>query len=438
MAEKRRIDLGFNPLYASLSKDENLDQAVVYDPSTQQLFHKNFPSIDPVSASAYIGLISASAATSQTNYILMYNGTSFIPVPQGTSFQFGIDSFTVSGIGSSIQQIGSGVWKAVGELTFNASYNAGPPTEASISLQDGLSGDGFSLGTSPFENTTNPNAINYPTSVGENQVGFRLSATKSIESASNDQNNLVDFRNFRAWGSLTNNTSLVASNITTLSQSNAELSTNAIKDEYTFTVDSGKHFAYTYRDAFTDPAMVYCGTNLNKITVAMNPSDATAATPATTQVSNYQNGNGFQENYRIIASKNTNITDHSTTLDIDSSTQVRNYFYWGVAASDPTTGANIVALKHSASYGALVDNTLLAFTDTFTTERLYIAIPSRLGDKGTDYQFKDDSNGLEFSVGDNPTTPIAVTNPVGFQENYNILKSSQLLNGPITARIETI
>lgn len=438
MAEKRRIDLGFNPLYASLSRNDSMDQAVVFDPSTQQLFHKDFPTTDPVSASAYIGLISASAATSQTNYILMFNGTSFIPVAQGTSFQFGIDSFTISGVGDSIQQIGSGVWKSAGTLTFNATYNAGPPTEVSISLQDGISGNSFSMGTSPFATTTNPNNISYPTSVAENQVGFKLSATKSIETVSQNNNNLVDFLNFRAWGSLTNNTSLGDSNITTLSQSNAELSTNAIKDEYTFAVASGKYFAYTYRDAFTDPTMVYCGTNLNKITVAMNPGDATAATPATTQVSNYQNGNGFQENYRIIASKNTNITGHSTILDIDSSTQVRNYFYWGVAASDPATGTNIVDLKHSASYGALENNTLLAFTDTFTTERLYIAIPSRLGDKGTDYQFKDDSNGLEFSVGNNSTTPIAVTNPVGFQENYNILKSSQLLNGPITARIETI
>lgn len=433
MAERRRIDLGFNPLYASLSKDENLDQAVVYDPSTQQLFHKDFPAVDPVSASTYIGLISASAATSQTNFILMFNGTSFVPVAQGTSFAFGIDSFTVSGLGGSTQQIGSGVWKAASSITFAATYNAGPPTEASVSLAGNLSGNGFSMTSPAFTAGTNLSSINYPSSVN-NTAAFTLSVTKSLESSSNTTSTQVTFRNFRAWGSLASNTSLAASNITTLSQSNAELATNAIKDEYNFTVDSGKHFAYTYRDGFTDPAMVYCGTNLNKITVAMNPSDATAATPATTQVSNYQNGNGFPENYRIIASKNTNITDHSTTLDIDSSTQVRNYFYWGVAASDPSSNANIIALKHSASYGALENNTLLAFTDTFTTERLYIAIPSRLG---SSYQFKDNGTGLEFSVEDNTNATIAVTNPVGFQEDYRILKTVQLLDSPQTARIET-
>ena len=45
----------------------------------------------------------------------------------------------------------------------------------------------------------------------------------------------------------------------------------------------------------------------NLLTVAMNPSDATQKTPATTQVASYANANGFSENYRVIGSKNSTL-----------------------------------------------------------------------------------------------------------------------------------
>ena len=55
------------------------------------------------------------------------------------------------------------------------------------------------MGTTPFEETTNPNDINYPSAV-DSVLKFTLNATKSIESASNTTNTLVTFRNFRTWG----------------------------------------------------------------------------------------------------------------------------------------------------------------------------------------------------------------------------------------------
>ena len=433
--EKPRIDRGYSPLFASLSRNDSADQAVVFNPKTQQLFHKDFPSIDPVSASTYQGLISASYSQVETNYILMFNGTSFVPVAQGTSFQFGIDSFTVTGIGSDTQQIGSGVWKAAGELTFSASYNAGPPTEASISLQDGLSGDGFTMGTSPFENTTNPNDINYPTSVGKDQVGFRLSATKSIESASSDKNNLVDFYNFRAFAAIDDNlaSGIDQAVVTAMSESNSDL-TNSVNATKTVSVGSGKFLGVAFRDGLGSPAMILCGEGVNKITVPPSTANNSTSTPVIAKSFSVENGNGFSETYRIFVSSGSNLAAHSTKIETSNNSQVHNYLYWGTGSSDPATSDDIKALDFSASYSSSIIGKSLVVGGTYTTQRVYLAIPQRYGTKDTDYALEA-PNGFEFSMNDNPTATIDVINPVGFRETYNIFKSAQRLNSPQTINI---
>lgn len=437
MAERLRKDLGFNPLYASLSR-QDLDQAVVYDPNTQQLFHREFPTTDPVSASAYIGLISASYSTAQTNYILVFNGTSFVPVPQGTSFEFSITDFSVSGVGSNSQLIGDGVWKAASDLTFTATYNAGPPTEASVSLAGNLSGDGFSMTPPDFTGGTNPSSINYPTSVG-NAAAFTLSATKSLESGSDTTTTLVTFKNFIAWGGLSTNTGLTTSDVDTLYSDNFELTTTGYTKNITsLTLGSGEYFGFAYRaGASSNPSRVHCGTGGNKITVAMN-STAQNATPLVHTISSYPNANGFTENYKIIASYIQDITNHSPAIDVSSTAQTYNYLYWGTGSTDPTTGTEVVEFSFSASYSSSIDNVLLNVDGTYDPTRIYIAIPSRYGDKGTDYQFKDNITSFEFAAADSSTATIGVTNPVGFQENYNIMSSSQLLSSPQVIKIETL
>lgn len=432
MAERRRIDLGFNPLYASLSRNDNLDQAVVFDPKTQQLFHKDFPTTDPVSASAYIGLISASAATSQTNFILMFNGTSFVPVAQGNTFTFGINSFAASNFGSSTQQIGAGVWKAASSVNFTAEYNSGPPTEASVSFSGStnFSDSGFTMGSTPFTSTTNPNTINYPSAV-DSILKFSLSATKSIESSSNTTSTLVTFKNFRTWGTKNFNTSFSESVITDFSAStNSELSSNGNKSAYDFSVGSELFYVYAYRTAKVDQVdQVRCGEGANLLTVAMDPTNNATITPKTQPIS-VANGNSFTENYNIIASSGSNLSSHSDKMTVVNGTQIKNYFYHGHnASSGQETEIGVKSLQNSSSTnddgGSIAGDTFIlgqfgTATGEGSNKFVYVAIPNR--DSYNTASFKDNNN---FGFSMNDPVLINVTNSVGFVEEYAVYRSQQ-------------
>lgn len=382
------------------------------------------------------GIIDTSGA--QTNYRLIYNGSKFVAVPEDTTFVFSIADFDMNQSGTVL--IGNGVWKSAGAITFTATYNNGPPDTATVSITgvNAPSISDFSMDSPDFETgDTNVN-VNYPSNIGT--IRFSLAADKGATSDTNQTDQTVYFNNFRAWGSLSNNTSLTSANITTLSSSNSNLTNTSYITISELTVGSGEYFAFAYRDALTDPAQVYCGTGDDQLTVAMNPIDATDKTPATTQISSYTNINSFSENYRIIASKLTDITDHSTTLETTSNTQVKNYIFWGRDANTgQETEAGVEALENkNSSYddGTITGQTLTV--GILSSEYVYIAIPSRYGVNDTDYQIKDNSTGLPLDV--NSAVNVDITNPVGFQEEYKVYRSTNQLTKAttFTALIDTL
>ena len=58
--------------------------------------------------------------------VLKFNGTNFVPAAFDATFVFTIADFDINE-STSPQLIGSGSWKAIGALTFTATYNNGPP-----------------------------------------------------------------------------------------------------------------------------------------------------------------------------------------------------------------------------------------------------------------------------------------------------------------------
>ncbi len=62
---------------------------------------------------------------------------------------------------------------------------------------------------------------------------------------------------------------------------------------------------------------------------------------------------------------------------------------------------------------------------SFTSKFVIVAIPARYGDNDTDYQLKDNSTNLPFSF--NQQSDVTVTNAVGFQEDYSVYRSTNLL-----------
>ena len=112
-------------------------------------------------ASNLDGLSDVIISAPSTNQTLVYNGSSWVNAAQGASFSFAIASFS-NGL-SSTQEIGTGVWKATGTISFTASYSNGPPTSSTVTF----SGWGTPLHlSSPFTSTTSVASVSYPAVAG--------------------------------------------------------------------------------------------------------------------------------------------------------------------------------------------------------------------------------------------------------------------------------
>ena len=62
---------------------------------------------------------------------------------------------------------------------------------------------------------------------------------------------------------------------------------------------------------------------------------------------------------------------------------------------------------------------------SFTDKFVVVAIPARYGDNDVNYQLKDNSTNLPFSF--NQQSDVTITNAVGFQEDYSVYRSTNLL-----------
>jgi hypothetical protein len=124
---------------------------------------------------------------------LIFNGTEWVAVPTGTTFSFSIASFSDGQ--ASPQEIGVGVWKAIGDLSFTASYTNGPATGAYVSH----TGWADLVIPTPFSGpTVSIAAQDYPAAPGS--LTFTLNAAKGAETATSTET--VSFYNKILWGTL--------------------------------------------------------------------------------------------------------------------------------------------------------------------------------------------------------------------------------------------
>ena len=364
------------------------------------------------------------------NDVLMFDGTNFrvVNLDSNPTFEFVVNSFTVSGHGSGTQLIGTSTWKAIGAITYSVSYKNGPATTCNVTtIGEGnvvpvlaMTGiDGNSAGP-----TTNTTAIHYPSAVG-NQIYFRLNTSDGVYSAQLDRGT-VTFRNYWVYGPITNNTTKTAASIgTILSAGTSHTQTFDGNESIELSLGASDYLAFAHRTSDTNVNQVQCGSGNNKLTVAMNPDNATSMLSRTT-VSNYQNTKGFQEDFNYYVSKLTNLSSHSTDFELKTSTTKKNYIYWGAESTWTSNEANVESLTNKDSSDDGTTNTLtgtvlstLSLEDKFAV----IAIPTR--HLTTSYQLFDNINNQPVAF----ETPdvISITNPVGFQENYNVFRSSNKL-----------
>jgi len=383
-----------------------------------------------------------------TNDVLVFNGTSFVAVPSGTSFNFAINSFNYTGPTSNIL-IGSSsrVVFSAGVLDFTATYNAGPPSDASASIKnDSDSGDpvifSFGMDSPSYGTGDNPSNItqgDLAVTINE-RIDFQLTASKDGSTLTSDINQNIYFYNHMKYGastSTTYNSALISSLGSELLASSYFSGTDRI-----VTVGSSNYLYLALRTGASQPTQVYCGTGANQLTVAMNSTVTNKTPEVRATIAPYANVNGYSEAFKIYRSQNTNLSAHSSTFEFQSSAQVKNYFFWGRNASTgQETEGGVEGLENKNSTyddGTITDPTLLT-VGVLSNQYVYIAIPSRYGVNGTDYNLKDNGTGLLFDV--NSAVDVDITNPVGFQEQYKVYRSINQLDSSgatFTVKIDSV
>jgi hypothetical protein len=371
--------------------------------------------------------------------VLKFNGTNFVPAAYDATFVFTIADFDMND-STSTQLISTGSWKAVGELTFTATYNNGPPDGYNgsaegapriIEYEDGSTSgmNYFYPLSSSFSTGTNTEAIAFPPNSGDD-IRFRLYASAGSDTDNDYTDQRIYFRNQFVYGDLSTNNGFTQANIRTLAADNTTTS-NDTSRTLTVSIGSSNYLCFAHRTGDTNVAQVQCGSGNNILTVAMDRSDATTITPLKETVS-YLNTAGYTENFYVYASKEANIDAHSTTFNTLTSTVKKNYFYWGYDAQADTYNESFIETagswdSHNAN-SSYDDGTVTGQTlslGTFTSKYVIIAFPDRYGDNDSQFVFKDNGTGLPFDV--TKQSDVTITNAVGFQETYHVWRSTNAL-----------
>ena len=364
--------------------------------------------------------------------VLKWNGNQFVAANYDDTFVFTIADFDMN-FSSSPQLIGSGIWKAIGALTFTATYNNGPPdgyngsSEGAPRIQtlvnNSVSGSDMFPLSSSFASGTNTIPINYPANTNHD-IRFRLHASAGSDTDNDFTDQRIYFRNYFVYSDLSSNNGFTQSSIVDLASANS-IVTNDTTRTITLSIGANNYLVFAHRTGDTNVNQVRCGTGNNVLSVAMDRTDATTITPLRETVS-HTNTAGKVENFFVYASKEQNIDAHSTSFTTVTSTQKKNYIYWGTVSSWNNNEASVEALTNKNSSlddGSITGNTLSV--GSFTSKYVIIAIPARYGDNDTNYQFKDNSTNLPFSF--NQQSDVTITNAVGFQEDYSVYRSTNLL-----------
>ena len=397
-----------------------------------------------VSGSLSVNQRELDLVTVSRDQVLKFNGSKFVAADEGTTFVFTIADFDTND-GTSPQLIGTGSWKAVGALTFTATYNNGPPDGHSggaagapkiTSIVDGVTSgsDMFPLSSS-FSSGTNSRAIMFPPNSSDD-IRFRLFASAGSDTSNSFSDQRIFFFNQFVFGDLSKNSGFNQADIRTLASANSVTSNDTTRT-ISVSIGSSNFLNFAHRTGDTNVTQVYCGSDPNRLTVAMDRTDATTKTPLRETVS-YLNTAGKTENFFVYASKLQNIDAHSTTFVTSTSSQIKNYIYWGTGSSWTNNETNVEGLTNKSTTlddGSVTGNTLSV--GSFTNQFVIVAIPARYGDNDTDYQLKDNSTNLPFSF--NQQSDVTVTNAVGFQEDYSVYRSTnQLTMTNATVLIDTV
>jgi hypothetical protein len=171
------------------------------------------------------------------NNVLKWNGSAWVDALYNATFTFSIASFSDGQ--SSPQEIGTGVWKAIGALSFSATYNNGPPDATPHVVSTGWADLNMVTAPTYLGPTSSAEAVNYP-AVGSS-VSFTLHAQAGAETSTLTDS--VAFYNRRHWGISTDVSGLNSADIGAMASN--ELSNSKAKT-FTVTAGAGEYIWYCY------------------------------------------------------------------------------------------------------------------------------------------------------------------------------------------------
>jgi len=358
--------------------------------------------------------------------VLKWNGSNWVPAPEGYEFAFSIASFSDGE--STTQLIGVGTWKAVGAISYTASYNNGPPDNAGVWVgynntnywKSGLIGDMDGVNGESGDNDV---AISYPHSKDQ-YVRFILSSNVDSDTDTSTESSIY-FRNYVYWGILDHNSSFTEADVEGLAGS--QITNDHTLSNKSVNVTAGNYLVVAHPASYTDlptgddyeDDSGGTGFRFNGMTCAFNTKETVSIT----------NSAGYTENYDVYGSKLTNLGNSS--LYTYTSRQELNEVYYGVSSkTSGYTETDIEGLTNSPT----TDDSTQTWSEVTAGagEYLLFCFPKRWGEKGTDYTFYDNGTGFEASFEDAET--VSVTNSQGWTEDFYVYRSENANLGFITIR----
>ena len=341
-----------------------------------------------------------------TNEVLKWNGTDWVPKVYNYNFAFSIASFTDNE--AATQLIGTGIWEAIGGITFGATYTNGPATSASIALvsNGGVTWASALALASPYSAGTSTETTAYP-GAKDQYVRFTLTSNKGAENDAEAQT--VYFRNYIYWGIANKNSGFTEADVEALAG-------KAVSNDQTRSMalnpGAGEYLVFAFPSTYTsipdgDDYETDGGTGFlfNSIACAFIEPETVGLT----------NSAGYTENYKVYASDLANLGSH-TLLTYTSAVSINPLYYGITLKTDTFTEADIEGLANSPNTN---DNTQVwSSVTTGAGEYMLFAFPKRLGT-------------VTFWVGgfeggfQAPET-ISVTNSNGWTEDYYAWRSTNL------------
>jgi len=368
---------------------------------------------DDVSDDDVGGLQNVSEADVATNDVLKYNGTSWVCAAYNDDLSFSIAAFSDNE--STIQLIGSGVWESSGSITFDATYNNGPPSAATITISSDDGGYGV-WGTnplvmdSPYDTKNTTEDTDYPASRGQ-YVRFTLGTTPA-----DSDTETVTFQNYIWYGDEVK--------ADTYTEADIEAETSTLSSDHTRSVSinagAGEYLVFSYPTTYTQIPVGAdyeddgggTGFVFNNITCACALDNAALS---------ITNSAGYNENYDVIVSTVANLGNH--TLTTYTSRTAINTIYWGYHTDTSATEATIEGLSGGSS-AASNDNTREFTVTAGENQYIYFAYPKRLGE--VTFWVGGFEGGFESVDTD------SVTNVNGWTEDYYSYRSTNANLGETT------